>query len=297
MSVRLPSYLEMAKPNPMENRAPWYKNTAPTYAGVFLWVVFYMEIGVGTLSQAGVVLSLVGLVIAALICHFLFYVVPGMYGMKTGYPLYVIGSSTYGTAGGFLMPGLLMGLLQFGWLAVNIAVAANFIVQAMGSPSVMEGDAFNGTMVFTCIAVVWGVAAAFIGVKGIQYVSKVATFLPIVPLVMITVVFFVNMDGIGKFQQCCQSGGIVVRTKSDLLASFALGAPAFSVATQVVVMCADYDNFILQDSIRPIDNPDHVSAFGCSVPIMLPPLDVTANRSSGNQAGLAKVSSHKFNRF
>ena len=200
MSSRLPSYLEMAQPNPMENRAPWYKNTAPTYAGIFLWVVFYMEIGAGTLSQAGVVLSLAGLVIAALICHFLFYVVPGMYGMKTGYPLYVIGASTYGTAGGFLMPGLLMGLLQFGWLAVNIAIAANFIVQAMGSPSVMEGDVFNGTMVFTCIAVVWGVAAAFIGVKGIQYVAKVATFLPIVPLVMICVVFLANMDGIGKFQ-------------------------------------------------------------------------------------------------
>jgi cytosine permease len=38
----LPSYLSMAKPNPLGNRAPWYKNTAPTYAGIFLWVVFYI---------------------------------------------------------------------------------------------------------------------------------------------------------------------------------------------------------------------------------------------------------------
>ena len=112
----LPSYLSMAKPNPPTNRAPWYKSTAPTYAGIFLWVVFYMEIANGTLNQAGLGLSLAGLVIAALICHFLFYLVPGLYGVKTGYPLYVVGSSTYGTAGGFLMPGLLMGPAAV-WLA------------------------------------------------------------------------------------------------------------------------------------------------------------------------------------
>ena len=79
----LPDYVSMAKPNPPENRAPWYKSTAPSYAGIFLWVVFYMEIAKGTLSEAGLGLSLLGLVVAALICHYLFYLVPGLLGMKT----------------------------------------------------------------------------------------------------------------------------------------------------------------------------------------------------------------------
>ena len=89
-----------------------------------------MKIADGTLSKAGLGLSLLGLVVGALICYFLFYLVPGLLGMKTGYPLYVVGSSTYGTVGGFLMPGLLMGLLQFGWLAVNSAVSTSFILQS-----------------------------------------------------------------------------------------------------------------------------------------------------------------------
>jgi cytosine permease len=189
----LPSYLKMASPNPLENRAPWYKNTAPTYAGIFLWVVFYMEIANGTLSQAGLGLSLLGLVIAALICHYLFYLVPGLYGMKTGYPLYVVGSSTYGTTGGFLMPGLLMGLLQFGWMAVNIAVSTSFILQAVGT------EPTPGKPAFIIIAILWGLAAAFVGVRGIQYVAKVATFLPIVPLIMILLVFFTNVGSAGDF--------------------------------------------------------------------------------------------------
>ncbi|MHC4546040.1 MAG: cytosine permease [Planctomycetota bacterium] len=197
----LPSYLSMAKPNPAENRAPWYKGTAPVYAGIFLWVVFYMEIAKGTLSQAGLGLSLLGLVIAALICHFLFYLVPGLYGVKTGYPLYVVGSSTYGTQGGFLLPGLLMGLLQFGWLAVNTAIATDFILQAFGKPPAMDPatGVFSGGAAFSVIAIIWAAVAVFMAIKGIQYIGKVSTFLPIVPLVMILIVFFSNVGTAGKF--------------------------------------------------------------------------------------------------
>jgi len=198
----LPNYLSMAKPNPAENRTPWYKSTAPAYAGIFLWVVFYMEIANGTLSKAGLGLSLLGLVIAALICHFLFYLVPGLYGMKTGYPLYVVGSSTYGTLGGFLMPGLLMGLLQFGWLAVNVAVSANFILQAFGKPSALDPATgqFHGSTAFTIVAIIWAALAVFVALKGIQYLGKVSTFLPIVPLIMILIVFFANVGTAGNFK-------------------------------------------------------------------------------------------------
>jgi cytosine permease len=196
----LPSYLSMAKPNPPEKRTPWYKSTAPSYAGIFLWVVFYMNIADGTLSHAGLGLSLLGLIAAALICHYLFYLVPGKLGMQTGYPLYVVGSSTYGTAGGFLIPGLLMGLLQFGWLAVNIAVSTNFILQAAGQPSAIDADAkFHGSPTFIIVAVIWAVLAVFVALKGIQYLGKVSTFLPIVPLVMILIVFFTNVGSAGKY--------------------------------------------------------------------------------------------------
>ena len=199
----LPDYVSMAKPNPASNRAPWYKGTAPVYAGIFLWVAFYMEIAKGTLSQAGLGLSLLGLVIAALICHYLFYLVPGLFGMKTGYPLYVVGSSTYGTKGGFLLPGLLMGLLQFGWLAVNTALATDFILQATGresAVSIVDGAlVFDGGAAFTIIAIIWAAVAVFVAIKGIQYVGKVSTFLPIVPLVMILIVFFSNVGTAGKF--------------------------------------------------------------------------------------------------
>ena len=48
----LPAYISQTKPNPVSNRAPWYTNTAPTYAGVFLWIVFYQTMAQGTIDRA-----------------------------------------------------------------------------------------------------------------------------------------------------------------------------------------------------------------------------------------------------
>ncbi len=192
----LPDYLSMAKPNPPSNRAPWYKNTAPTYAGIFLWFVFWSQAPSGgggapggTLAQ-GVGVALLGLVIAALLCHFLFYLVPGMLGMKTGLPLYIVGSSTYGTQGGFLMPGFLMGILQFGWLGVNAYFASLALAPLFGDSAIVQ----------QVIAVLWAVLAAFVGLKGIQYVAKVATFLPLIPVAILVILLVKTLGGIGDFK-------------------------------------------------------------------------------------------------
>ncbi len=190
----LPDYIAKSVPNPPGKRAPWYVNTAPSYAGVFLWVVFYQQIAQGTLNQAGIALSLAGLVVAGLLCYAFYYYAPGMLGMKTGYPLYVVGSSTFGTTGGYLMPGLLMGLLQVGWFAVNASLSTTFILKGLGQPS----DAGSGA--FTAIAIVWGLLMAYIGVKGIQYVAKVSLYLNLIAFLMVLVVFLKTSGGIGSYQ-------------------------------------------------------------------------------------------------
>jgi cytosine permease len=138
------------------------------------------------LSQ-GLGMALISLVLAALVCHFLFYLVPGTLGQKTGLPLYIVGTSTFGASGGFLMPGFLMGVLQFGWLGVNVyfsSLALSLVIT--GVPAWV-------------ILVIWGVLAAFIGLKGIQYVAKVATYLPLIPLAILLVLFAKTAGNIGSF--------------------------------------------------------------------------------------------------
>ena len=140
---------------------PWYTNAAPTFAGVFLWFVFWDSISANGLTAGGLWPSLVGIVIEALICHFLFYLSPGLLGMKTGLPLYVVGTSTFGSIGGLIMPGFLMGALQFGWLGVNTFGSATFLKNSFSG---VDG---NETL-FYALCVLWAVGAAFVGLKGIQ---------------------------------------------------------------------------------------------------------------------------------
>jgi cytosine permease len=180
----LPDYISKAVPNPPEKRAPWYANTAPAYAGIFLWVAFYRSLGDGTLNYGSLGVCLAGLVIASVLCYLLYYKSPAMLGMKTGYPLYVVGSSTFGTTGGYVMPGLLMGVLQIGWYAVATSIASEFVLKAIGA------DSTPLTAPFIVTGIIWGGVFAWVGAKGIQYVAKVATFLNFIPLLMLIVVFF-----------------------------------------------------------------------------------------------------------
>ena len=199
----LPDYVRMAKPNPPGNRTPWYKSTAPTYAGIFLWFVFWQDAASGGkntneglcllpggILSHGVGLALLGLIVAALLCHFLFYLVPGLLGMKTGLPLYVVGTSTYGVQGGLFMPGFLMGILQFGWLGVNAYFSSLLLSSAFGGSPVAQ----------KVIAVLWAAGAAFVGLKGIQYVGKIATYLPLIPLAILLILFAKTVGTVGDFE-------------------------------------------------------------------------------------------------
>ena len=188
----LPNYLKMASPNPQANRAPWYKNTAPSYAGIFLSVPFMAGMA-GALQYGSLWAAVVGLFLGALFCFILYYV-PGILGQKTGLPLYVVGSSTFGTHGGILMPGLLMGVLQIGWHAVFTFSAASFFFSAIGS------DAGPGSGMFWIVCAIWGLALALVGAVGISWLAWLSSWLPVFPLLIIVIAGFSNISGLPDFK-------------------------------------------------------------------------------------------------
>jgi len=214
MASNLPHYVASAQPVPLANRVPWYKSTAQTYAGIMLWFVFWQSVpssgapGPGGILAQGVGTALLGVVLAALICHFASYLAPGLMGMKTGLPLAVVGTSTYGVLGGFLMPGFLMGVLQFGWLAVNAYFSAELLAG-------LAGGAKDSTM-HLGIGVAWAIVAAFVGLKGIHYVARVATYLPLIPLVILLVLAGKTFSGVGSFRPEMLAEGATVTGPSSM---------------------------------------------------------------------------------
>jgi cytosine permease len=191
MAYALPDYVRASVPNPPSNRAPWHKNTFPSYAGIFLWVGFYLGLAAPTISQAGLGVCLLGLVVAGLLCFALYYYAPGMLGMQTGRTLYIVGTSTFGTQGGYVMPGLLMGLLQIGWFAVSTYYATDYIVTGLHN---------NSKTLFVILVLIWAYALAWIAIKGIAYVARAAQILNWVPLIMIIIVFWADKRGIASYR-------------------------------------------------------------------------------------------------
>ncbi|MDR0391012.1 MAG: hypothetical protein LBH59_03820 [Planctomycetaceae bacterium] len=194
---QLPEYVSSAQPTPFDKRVGWLMTTAASYAGVMLWFVFWQEVPLGatgtvggTLAQ-GLPLAIGGLVLAAFLCYLLCYLVPGLLGMKTGLPLAVVGTSTYGVTGGFLMPGFLMGLLQFGWLSVNAYFSGLLLVATFGLPA--------DSVVHLTVSVVWAILAMLMGILGIQYVGKVASFSPIIPIAILLILLVATCGNAGKF--------------------------------------------------------------------------------------------------
>jgi cytosine permease len=188
---RVPQYVSRSVPVPLGSRVPWYKSTFPTYAGIFLWVGFYLKIAEPTIGYASVSICLWGLLVAGLLCFGLYYYVPATLGMQSGHPLYVVGTSTFGTTGGYLIPGLMMGLLQIGWVAVVGAVSADFIMKGLNQTS---------RALSSIIIVVWIYSLGWVAIKGIHHVARVARFLNWVPLIMIIIVFFANRQGITSYR-------------------------------------------------------------------------------------------------
>lgn len=186
----LPEYLRAAVPNPAARRSPWYANVAPTYAGIFLSVVFYLRLGEGTISQASLAWCLMALVLAGFLCFGLFYYVPAMLGVRTGYPFYIVATSTFGAEGN-LLPGLLLGALNLGFFAAVTYFATDFLTLGLHTHS---------RWIFATIAILWGYCMAWIAIEGIHYVAKLAHFLNWIPLAMILIVFWNTRTGIAKYQ-------------------------------------------------------------------------------------------------
>jgi cytosine permease len=191
MEPNVPEYVSRSVPVPATARVPWYKSTFPSYFGIFLFVGYYLKLSGPTLGYANVGVVLWGLVVAGLLCFGLYYYAPAMLGMQTGRTLYVVGTSTFGTTGGFLIPGILMGLLQVGWVAVDAAIATGFIMKGLGQTS---------RVLYSVIALVWLYCLGWVAVKGIHYVGQLGRFLNWIPFIMILVVLWANRSGIPHYQ-------------------------------------------------------------------------------------------------
>src|SRR5436305_8513850 len=119
-------------------RKPWQTSTAPKYIGLFLWVVYFDQLGRRTLVVGGLKPALLGAAVAGLLCYMLLYYVPAMWGFRSGKPLTTLGTSTFGATGSTWITGVLIGLAQVVWFAVATFYATELTFEGLVSCRLMD---------------------------------------------------------------------------------------------------------------------------------------------------------------
>jgi purine-cytosine permease-like protein len=63
MECVVPQYVSRSVAVPLNSRVPWYKSTFPAYAGIFLWVGFYLKLAEPTIGYTGCIAWIIGFLV------------------------------------------------------------------------------------------------------------------------------------------------------------------------------------------------------------------------------------------
>ena len=120
----------------------------------------------------------------------------------------------------FLSPVNLLNILQQvsvpGIVAVGMTMVmiSGMIDLSIGSTVGLAGvivalvcRQLTGVGIDLNVACIIGIAAAFIGLKGIHYVARVATYLPLIPLVILLILAGKTFAGVGNFKPALLTAG------------------------------------------------------------------------------------------
>ncbi len=173
------AYLAHTKAIPPNDRVPWYRYLGPCYGALFLWLGYFEGLSANTVNRAPLGLLLFGFIIAGLLSYFLFFRIPAIMGMQTGYPVGVLGSSTFGSRGGEIVPGVVVAIVQVVMLGGASYLAARTVLTLIGA------EAGGSSPILLLVGVVWAVVAAAIGSLGIGVVSRIALVLGGLPAIVL----------------------------------------------------------------------------------------------------------------
>jgi cytosine permease len=208
-SAGLPPSLEEALNRPPIARKGWQTSIAPTYIGLFLWVVYFDQLCRRTLSIGGLGPSILGAGVGGLLCYLLLYYAPAMWGHKTGRPATVLASSTFGATGSVWFLGHMLGLAQVVWLAVATYYAADWTFQGLISCGLVDprrliplklGGIQLQSPLFLFTSLAWMYAAALVGHYLVRVIAALMNIYPIFLAIMLALAVLLTLGGIPRFR-------------------------------------------------------------------------------------------------
>ena len=201
----LPRPLQAALSSPPLERAGGLLNLAPQYVGLFLWVVFFDPLARWTLAIGGLGPSILGAAVAGLLCAWLLFYVPAMWGMRTGRPMIVVASSTFGARGATWVPFGLMALVQVLWFAVATYYATELTLRGLVAGRLLDprhlapvaiGGLTLKSPLFLVTSLFWSYAAALVGYYLVGVIAALMKVFPVFMALSLVLATLLTLGGI-----------------------------------------------------------------------------------------------------
>ncbi len=186
---------------------PWQAGLGPYYVGLFLWVVFFDQLGLRALPVGGVLWPFLGALIAGPLCYLFLYRVPAVWGFRTGKPIGEIAQSTFGQTGA--RGGLLvLGLAEIVWFAVAIYYGTDLSLRGLLEAKLIDGRLLQpwklGAItikgpIFVATALFWSVAAALTGRWLVRLIAAIMYIYPVFPAMVFGSAMLAMLGGVRGF--------------------------------------------------------------------------------------------------
>jgi cytosine permease len=197
------------KPKPTIVKKPWENGLGPYYIGLFLWVVYFDQIGLRALQVGGLGWSFLGVVVGGLMCYLLLYRVPAQWGFATGKPLPELAASTFGVSGARWVPGLLLGLAEVVWFAVAVGYATDLTLRGLAEVRFFDERALRPITIgslrlkgplYLSTAFFWSIMAGLVGRWFVRLVVAIMYVFPIFPAMVLGGVMMAMLGGLRWFE-------------------------------------------------------------------------------------------------
>jgi cytosine permease len=193
---------------PIERRS-WQNTIAPHYIGLFLWIVFFDQLGTRALPVAGLLWSVLGAAVGGVLCTILLYEIPAMWGWQTGRPLPVVASSTFGVDGSAWLTCVVMGAGLVVWQAVATYFAVELTFEGLVQLRLLDPRQLNAVSIgrltlkgplFLLTSLTWSFAAAAVGAYLVRVIAALMKVYPVFPAIMFGTSVLLTIKGAPDFR-------------------------------------------------------------------------------------------------
>ncbi len=251
-----PPSVRAAMASPALERKGWQKSLGPSLIGLFLWIGFFDQIPRETVGRSGLAWPVLGSAVGGILGYLLLFRVPTLWTYRTGRPLAVVFTSTFGIRGATMVPGWLIIAIQVVWIAIATHYASTLTLRGLELLGLLDPSYHHNIVVgrvqfpsglFMVTAFFFGLAATMAGRYLVRVITALMAVYPIIIAVLLGITAALAIKGLPDYRVLLAgvrggsaAGIIVALIAAQMVFAFA-AAGALSAAELGVVAQSERD--------------------------------------------------------